>query len=111
MTEIAARYRRRADAFEALIDATQPDRWSSPSPCEGWLASDVVAHVVGFSAQVLRERAGVPVEVPETLDDPAAAFRTIRGAVQRVLDDPDTSPNVVGYLDGALSFDLPQHWW
>jgi uncharacterized protein (TIGR03086 family) len=113
VSEVADRYRRRADAFQALIDGTAPERWSSPSPCEGWLARDVVAHVVDFSAHVLRERAGVRV-VPtfaELDDDPAAAFRGIRAAVERVLDAPETAPEVANHLDGALSFDLPQHGW
>ena len=111
VSEIGERYRKRADAFEALIESTPRERWSSPSPCEGWVARDVVGHVVGFSAQVLRERAGVEVDVPAVSDDPVATFRAIRDAVQRVFDDPETPPEVVWYLDGALSFDLPQHWW
>jgi uncharacterized protein (TIGR03086 family) len=112
MTEIADRYRRRADAFEALIEGTASERWSSPSPCEGWLARDVVAHVVDYSAHVLRVKAGVS-RVPDVavFDDPAAAFRGIREVVQHILDDPETPPDVANYLDGALSFDLPQHGW
>ena len=31
--------------------------------------------------------------------------------VEGVFDDPDTSTDVAVYLDAALSFDLPQHWW
>ena len=111
MTEVAARYRRRADAFEALIESTPRERWSDPSPCAGWVARDVVSHVVHFSAQVLSERADVFVDVPAALTDPGDAFRTIREEVERVLDDPATPPEVAWYLDGALSFDLPQHWW
>ncbi len=112
MADIAATYRRRADAFEALIEATPPNRWSDPSPCNGWAARDVVAHVVDFSAQVLRERAGVSDGPTFTaFDDPARAFRATREAVQRVLDDPDTPSKVAGYLEGSLSFDLPQHGW
>jgi uncharacterized protein (TIGR03086 family) len=112
MTPIADRYRRRADAFEALVASTPPERWSSPSPCAGWVARDVVEHVVGHSAQVLRERAGVPaVAAPPAADDPAGAFRATRRAVQRVLDDPGTTPEVAAYLDAALGLDLPQHGW
>jgi uncharacterized protein (TIGR03086 family) len=112
VTEIGDRYRRRAAAFETLVAGVAPERWSDPSPCDGWQARDVVAHVVGFSAQVLRERAGVaPVDADAPLDDPLAAFQGIRHAVQRVLDDPETPAEVARYLDGALSFDLPQHWW
>lgn len=112
MSDIASTYRRRADAFEALIKATPADRWSSPSPCAGWSARDVVAHVVDFAAKVLRETAGVsdPPEFDD-FDDPEAAFRSTRAAVQRVLDDADTTPKVAGYLEGSLSFDLPQHGW
>jgi uncharacterized protein (TIGR03086 family) len=105
-------YRRRADRFEALIVATPPGRWASPSPCAGWSAGDVVAHVVDFSAQVLRDRAGVndPPAFAD-FDDPAAAFRACRGAVERVLDDPATPPKAASYVHWSVSFDLPQHGW
>jgi uncharacterized protein (TIGR03086 family) len=112
MTEAGDRYRRRADAFEAFINCTAPERWASPSPCEGWLARDVVAHVVDYSGQVLGERAGMSgVPVFADFDDPAAAFGAIREVVERVLDDPETPPDLANYLDLAVSFDLPQHGW
>ena len=112
MTEAGDRYRRRADAFEALINRTAPECWTNPSPCEGWLARDVVAHVVDYSGHVLGERAGMSnVPVFADFDDPAAAFGAIREVVERVLDDPETSPDMANYLDLAVSFDLPQHGW
>lgn len=112
MIETSDRYRRRADAFEALIAATPPERWASPSPCQGWSARDVVAHVVDFSAQVLRERAGVE-DAPRfaDFDEPAAAFRATRTVIERVMDDPATPAKAVSHLHWALSFDLPQHGW
>ena len=112
MSEIADRYRQRADAFEALINCTPPERWASPSPCDGWLARDIVAHVVRHSAETLRDKAGVDLVPARTeQDDPVDDFRWIRAAVEAVLDDPNTSTNVGVYLDAALSFDLAQHWW
>jgi uncharacterized protein (TIGR03086 family) len=110
--EVAAQYRRRADAFERLVAATPPDRWGAPSPCDGWTASDVVAHVVDFSAQVMRERVGVE-DAPRFADAgaPLEAFRATRAAVERVLDDPATPPEMAEYLRWSLSFDLPQHGW
>lgn len=112
MGEVAAQYRRRADAFERLVAATPPDRWGAPSPCDGWTASDVVAHVVDFSAQVMRERVGVE-DAPRFADAgaPLEAFRATRAAVERVLDDPATPPEMAEYLRWSLSFDLPQHGW
>jgi uncharacterized protein (TIGR03086 family) len=112
MTVVGDRYRRRADAFAALVEGAAPDRWSNPSPCEGWLARDVVAHVVDYSGHVLREKVGLSdVPVFADFDDPAAAFRATRDLVERVLDDPGTSPEVANYVDLAVSFDLPQHGW
>jgi uncharacterized protein (TIGR03086 family) len=112
VSKIAESYRRRADAFEALVGRVPSDRWSSPSPCEGWTARDVVRHVVDYSASVLEDKAGVP-EAPKFADhaEPVAAFHTLRGAVERVLDDPETPHDVAAYLDGAVSVDLPQHGW
>jgi uncharacterized protein (TIGR03086 family) len=112
MTEVADRYRRRADAFATLIDRTTPQQWSNLSPCEGWLARDVVAHVVDYAAHVLREQAAIP-DPPEFAGrvDPAKAFQATRQIVEAVLDDPNTSPEVAAYIDLAVSIDLPQHGW
>ena len=112
MTEAAAQYRRRADRFERLVAGTPPGRWTSPSPCAGWTASDVVAHVVDFSAQVLRERAGI-ADPPHfaNFETPLDAFRATRAAVEQVLDDPGTAAKVATYIQWSLGFDLPQHGW
>jgi uncharacterized protein (TIGR03086 family) len=111
-SDIADRFRRRADAFELLIDGSAPERWSNPSPCAGWSALDVVAHVVDFSAQVLREQAGISETISfADQPDPVVAFRLIRRAVEQVLDDPETPPRVSNYLDASVSLDLPQHGW
>jgi hypothetical protein len=72
----------------------------------------VVAHVVDFSAQVLRDKAGV-TDPPRfaAYDDPRAAFRATRAVVEGLLDDPGTPPKATTYLVWSLSFDLPQHGW
>jgi uncharacterized protein (TIGR03086 family) len=111
MSEHADTYRRRAEAFEALVEGTRPERWSNPSPCAGWLARDVVGHLVDYSAKVVREKAGVPAPAFSDFSDPAAAFRATRSVVERVLEDEATPPKVAGHLHWSLSFDLPQHGW
>jgi len=112
MTETGDRYRRRADAFATLITHTAPQRWTSPSPCKGWSARDVVVHVVDYSAHVLREKAGMSdVSVFADFDDPATAFGALREVVERLLDAPATPPALANFVDLAVSFDLPQHGW
>ena len=110
-SELARTYDRRAEALEALIVGVPPERWSSPSPCQGWLARDVVSHVIDFSAQVLGEKGFENPPGSADFDDPLAAFRATRDVVVRVLDDPATPPKVASFLHWSLSFDLPQHGW
>lgn len=110
-TELAKTYDRRARAFDALIAGARRERWSSLSPCEGWLTSDVVAHVVDFSAQALHERGFADTPRYGDFDGPLAAFRATRNFVLRVLDDPATAPKVASFLHWSVSFDLPQHGW
>jgi uncharacterized protein (TIGR03086 family) len=110
-TELAKTYDRRAEAFEALIVGAPPERWSRASPCEGWLARDVVGHVVDFSARVLQEKGFDDPPRYADFDGPLAAFRATREFVVRALDDPTTPPKVASFLHWSLSFDLPQHGW
>ena len=111
MTERGDTYRRRADAFGALIDGTPAERWTSPSPCDGWLACDVVAHVVDYSAHVLRDKGYADPPAFADYQHPGDAFRATRAVVEGILDDPTTPPKVAGHLHWSLSFDLPQHGW
>lgn len=112
MSDIAAQYRRRADAFERLVAGTPPSRWSAPSPCDQWTARDVVVHVVDFHAKILTEDVGI--DDPPRLgggDDPLTVFRATRSVVQRVLDDSATSAELATTLEWTVSWDLPQHGW
>jgi catechol 2,3-dioxygenase-like lactoylglutathione lyase family enzyme len=110
-SELAKTYAWRAEAFEALVAGTLAGRWSSPSPCEGWLARDVVSHVGEFSATVLGERGFENAPRYADFGGPLAAFQATKQFVAGVLDDPTTPPKVASFLHWSLSFDLPQHGW
>ena len=88
MTETSDRYRRVAEAFTARVEAVPPDAWDNPSPCEGWTARDVVAHLAD-SARMFLGRGGVELpEGPAAADDPAASWAHTRDAVLAALEDP-----------------------
>jgi uncharacterized protein (TIGR03083 family) len=53
MSENAHRFERVARAFLARIEAVPADRWTSPSPCPGWTAREVVAHVINEQRRIL----------------------------------------------------------
>jgi len=118
---IAERYRRLSSAFADKVAAVPEDRWGSPSPCEGWTASDVVQHVVDSSGMFFGFVGRETPESPSVDEDPVAAFDAVRTAVQADLDDPDragttfegfSGPSTFGdAVDRFLAFDLVVHGW
>lgn len=89
---VAATWRRVAGAFTARADAVGPTGWGRPSPCEGWVARDIVGHLTEWVPGFLRAGAGTDIPAgPGVGDDPAAAWRHLDAAIQRILDDPEVS--------------------
>ncbi|MFI0481302.1 TIGR03086 family metal-binding protein [Actinomadura sp. 9N215] len=118
---IAARYRRRADAFGAKVDAVREGQWGNRSPCEKWTAADVVQHIVDMHGVMLTPLGRSLSAAPAVADDPAAAFRAARADVEAVLADPalygqecDTPSGrltALQHIDQVVSQDLPLHGW
>ncbi|MGE3833804.1 MAG: TIGR03086 family metal-binding protein [Acidimicrobiia bacterium] len=106
MDGVAERYRRVAGDFTATVEAVPADRWESPAPCEGWVARDVVGHLVGWVPAFLAAGGGpVPPSGPAVADDPAGAWRALDDGIQAVLDDPVASAAIVDHpRAGARSY-------
>ena len=118
----ADEHRLLAAGLTAVVDRTT--RWDAPAPVEGWLARDVVEHLVtwlpGFlAAGGVELGSGV---TPETVAaDPAASWHRHADAVQTLLDGPDASrpfthPHVGEHpLDAAIGqfyvADVFMHTW
>ncbi|MFI6497332.1 TIGR03086 family metal-binding protein [Nonomuraea typhae] len=121
MNEIADRYRRRAETFEAKVAAVRPEQWSSPSPCAQWDARDVVAHIVDMHAVILGPLGRALSPAPSVKEDPLAAFRAARADIEALLADPDLAATVYDtpagrmsaarHVDQVPSADLPLHGW
>jgi len=121
MTQIADRIRKLSDAFEAKVAAVPPEHWSSPSPCEGWDARDVVRHVVDVHGMMLKPAGREPSAGPSVDEDPLGAFRAARADVEAVLDDPELAgaeydgvfgrTRVEATIDTFLGLDLVVHGW
>ncbi|MGV9308095.1 TIGR03086 family metal-binding protein [Nonomuraea sp. NPDC003727] len=103
MSDVADRVDRVAAGFLARIEATPADRWDLASPCAGWTARDVVAHVVNGHRGIVAAVRGVPPrpshgvrisgmgEAPpvEPHADLAAAYAEARAGLRAVLTDPE----------------------
>jgi uncharacterized protein (TIGR03086 family) len=121
MSEIADRYRRRADGFEAKIANVAPDGWAAPSPCDEWTARDVVGHIVDMHGVMLRPLDRTLSPAPSIDDDPLGTFRAARADVEALLDDPvlaatecDTPMGrmtLEQHIDGVVSEDMVLHGW
>jgi uncharacterized protein (TIGR03086 family) len=70
--------------------------WDAPAPVDGWVARDVVRHLVEWFPSFLEAGAGVVLaRGPSVDDDPVAAWRVHADAVQALLDDPGTPSKVL----------------
>jgi uncharacterized protein (TIGR03086 family) len=92
VTEAGERYRAVAGRFTATVDGVPEGGWDAPAPCEGWVARDVVRHLVEWFPPLLASGSGVDIPPgPSVDDDPAGAWHALDDAVQALLDDPATA--------------------
>lgn len=123
MSEIAERYRRVAARFTDRVNEVAESAWENPAPCEGWVARDVVRHLVEWIPAFLAAAGGPALPAgPSVDDDPARAWANLSAALQSLLDDPSASATQISHpragthrLDDAIaSFflgDVVVHTW
>jgi uncharacterized protein (TIGR03086 family) len=123
ITQTAARYQRVADRFDARVREMPADAWDLPSPCDGWVGRDIVAHLVSWIPAVIG-RAGVQI-APTVADPhahPVAAWRALDAGLRAALDDPDVAGRtfdagppgeltVASAIDMLVVGDLVIHTW
>ncbi|XRQ15175.1 TIGR03086 family metal-binding protein [Actinomadura welshii] len=123
---VPERFVRALDAFEAVLVATPPDRWLSPSPCEGWCAVDVAGHVTAGLRVIELRAAGRPLprEDPDWREvageDPVASWRAGRarmtaelgpaGLARGIVLADGTQTTVRDWLEGYLPEPLVHAW-
>ncbi len=117
--DAASRWRERSAPFTA--EAEEVADWDAPSPCEGWTARDVLAHVINTEREFLARVDLAVEETAEAGEDPAARWATHHAAVDALLADPAVAarahdgafgPTTVGdVLLDFYGFDLIVHRW
>jgi uncharacterized protein (TIGR03086 family) len=125
MDELTAADEHRAIAgtFTDRVRGVPQGAWDNPAPCEGWVARDVVRHLVEWFPGFLKAGTGIELPVgPSADDDPVAAWTVHSDGVQALLDDPSTADKVLSEehvgefpLDRAVSqfytSDVFLHTW
>jgi len=88
--DAAGRHRQVAGLFTERVRGTRS--WDAPVPVAGWIARDVVGHLIDWFPGFLAAGAGVDLPAgPAVDDDPVAAWQVHCAGVQAVLDDPATA--------------------
>ena len=91
----STRFASLAAAFGARVHAVPADRWDAPAPCEGWVARDVVRHLVEWVPGFFAGSAVRIPPLPSVDDDPVGAWDGLAAAVQAALDDPEVAASEV----------------
>lgn len=122
-TDVAQDYRSKAEAIDAIVSSAGSQAWERPSPCEGWSAGDVIAHLVDTQRDFLTQR-GLELSdaaAPGETDDPAQRWQAHSRAVAAQLDDREVSgtaydgyfgPTTIGdTLAQFYGWDMVVHRW
>jgi uncharacterized protein (TIGR03086 family) len=89
VSEISERYERVAGQFAERVKAVPDGAWDNLAPCEGWVARDVVGHLVEWLPAFFFGRWDIEAApIPSVDEDPVGAWVTVNGAIQAALDDP-----------------------
>ena len=90
VSEIAERYRKIAGQFTQRVMSVPEGAWDNPAPCDGWVARDVVRHLVEWVPGFFAGNAGLDLpKGPSVEEDPAGAWASVSDGIQRWLDDPE----------------------
>src|SRR5690242_19185298 len=121
MEQVNERYRRLSRAMTDKIAHVDDDAWDNESPCKGWTARDLVAHLVEVHGRFQGLVGRSLVTHPDVADDPLGAWEAVRGQMQADLDDPAKADEEYDgrfgrstfgeAINGFVCFDLVVHGW
>jgi len=103
VSEYAESWREVAAGFTRRAEAVPSDAWDNPAPCEGWVARDIVRHMVEWMPWMVLTPIGIEPSFPSVDEDPLGAWRALDGAVQGTLDDPETAKREIEMRMGTFT--------
>jgi len=105
MSEFSERYRKISGQFTERVEGVPAGAWDNPAPPAGWVALDVVRHLVEWVPAFFASN-GVDLPKATTIDeDPVGAWATLSDAVQGLLDDPEVAAREVEMPMGRFPVD------
>ena len=122
MSEFSERYRKISGQVTDRVTRVPAGAWDNPAPPDGWVARDVVRHLVEWVPGFFESRVGISLPKAATVDtDPAGAWATLSDAIQALLDDPEVAirefegpmgrTSVEQAIDMIVTSDVLLHTW
>ena len=116
----AERYRAVAARFNDVVRATND--WQAATPVAGWVARDVVAHLVGWFPAFLASGGVELTAAPDPQVDPVQSWQVLADGVQALLDDTDRATSLFTHpyagthrldeaVDRFFTADVFMHTW
>lgn len=105
MSETLERYVRVADGFERRLQAVKQSEWEQASPCEGWTAFDVAAHVISTHLRMLSMLAERDTSPPAKPEEVAALWKSVSDELKAALADPAVASQVMPSMFGEQAFE------
>lgn len=94
--------------FDAVVQRVEADQWSAATPCDGWCASELVAHQCGVidALATMAETGQIAMpETPDVGDDPVDHWNTTRDRVLEALDTAGALHTTGAFWWGEMSID------
>ncbi|MGW4563987.1 TIGR03086 family metal-binding protein [Streptomyces sp. NPDC004561] len=98
-------YERIAGRFEDLIANCPSGRWEDPSPCPGWTAWDVAAHVVSNHRRATAGLDGSGYSTPGRGEDLLQAWNSASAEIKDALRTPEKASALLGEEFGSIPFE------
>src|SRR5688572_13567911 len=121
MDDIIERYERITGQFTDRVRGVPADGWDAPSPCEGWTARDVVAHLTEWIPSFFGTQGVEFPPVPSVSEDPVGAWEVVRTTVAEALSDPTqasrqvetpfSTQSLAETVDMIVTGDVFTHTW
>ena len=94
MESVSERYDGVAETFTTRVREVPESAWENEAPCEGWVARDVVRHLVEWVPGFFSDHAGLDLGVgdaPSVDDDPLGAWLALDRGLRAALADPSVA--------------------
>jgi uncharacterized protein (TIGR03086 family) len=122
MNEYSDRFVKVADGFSLRVNVVPIGAWDNPTPCEGWVARDIVRHLVEWVPGFFTGMAGLAFPAIPSVDvDPVRAWSTLRDALEshladeavatREFDAPMGRMSIEAAIDMIVTGDVFLHTW